>query len=37
MSCEPCPLSILKNPVNPVDSFKRPNLLVADVAFHKIR
>ncbi len=30
-------LSILKNPVNPVDSFRRPNLLGADLALHKIR
>ena len=30
-------LSILKNPGNPVDSFKRPKLLEADFALHKIR
>ena len=30
-------LSILKNPVNPVDSFKRPKLLGADSALQKIR
>ncbi len=30
-------LSILKNPGNPVDSFKRPKLLGADFAPHKIR
>ena len=30
-------LSILKHPVSPVDSFKRPKLPGADVALHKIR
>ncbi len=30
-------LSILKHPGNPVDSFKRPKLLGADFARHKIR
>ena len=32
-----CEQRILKKPVNPVDSFKRPKLLGIDFALHKIR